>query len=190
RSALDPRLLRGAMTTYIESIVDTDATLDEADDLARAVVANLCDCGIILPTPQTHKFLANGPRYATGPNVLNAVDAINDCFPCGMDVSIGRNVYDTGQLGFELFCPNCKHRFDTEALDWTAPVGCWYDSGIVTHLECPKCSAPTSFTKWFSPPFGFGNLAFQFYEWFLKQEFVDHVSKLLHHQVIWVKAQY
>ena len=178
------------MTTCSESIVDTDATLDEADTLAQTVVANLCDRGIILPTPQTHEYLENGPRYATGPNVLDAADNINDCFPCGMDVSIGRTVYDTGELGFGLFCPHCKHQFDTDAIDWAAPVGQWYESGDVGNLACSECSASTPFTDWFRPPFGFGNLAFRFSEWFLNQEFVDHISNLLRHRVTWVKAQY
>lgn len=178
------------MTTCIESIVDTNATLDEADALAQRVVENLCSRGIILPTPQTHDYLENGPRYATGPNVLDAADNINDGFPCGMDLSIGRNVFDTGELGFNLFCPNCKHKFATDAIDWPAPLGRWYESGDVDQLRCSECSSSTSFIDWFRPPFGFGILAFRFSEWFLKQEFVDYVSELLEHPAVWVKAQY
>ncbi|TWT30328.1 hypothetical protein KOR34_48860 [Posidoniimonas corsicana] len=107
-----------------------------------------------------------------------------------MDVSIGRNVYDTGELGFELACPNCQHEFDPETLEWAGPVSQWYESGAVDQLTCSKCSTSTAFTDWFTPPFGFGNLAFSFNEWFLKREFVDYVSDLLQHQVVWVKAQY
>ena len=178
------------MTTCIESIVDTDATLDEADALAQMVVAELCDRGIILPTPQTHEILENGPRYAAGPNVRDAAVNVNYCFPCGMDVSIGRNVFDTGEFGYGLFCPICKHQFNTDAMDWGAPVGQWYESGHVDNLPCSECSASMPFTEWFQPPFGFGNLAFRFSEWFLKQEFVDYISELLQHRVTWVKAQY
>ena len=178
------------MTTSIESIVDTVATLAEADHLAQHVVANLCDRGIILPTPQTHEYLADGPRFAIGPNVLVAADAYNDCFPCGMDVSIGRNVYDTGELGFELFCPKCSHKFTTDAVDWATPVGQWYETGDIGALACSECADTSPFTDWFRPSFGFGNLAFRFSELFLKQEFVDHISQLLQHQVTWVKAQY
>jgi hypothetical protein len=178
------------MTTCIESIVDTQATLDEAGALARDVIASLCDRGIILPTPQTHEYLQDGPRYATGPNVLLAADTVNDCFPCGMDVSIGRNVYDSGELGFALFCSNCNHQIDKAAIDWAAPVIKWLQSGGVEQQKCPACSVSTPFTDWFRPPFGFGNLAFKFSEWFLKQEFVNDISQLLGHRVTWVKAQY
>lgn len=178
------------MTISIESIVDTDATLEEADALAQAVVADLCDRGIILATPQTHKFLTNGARYATGPNALDAADVINDCFPCGLNVSVGRNIYDTGELGFDLFCPSCRHHFDSVAIDLAAPVARWFESGDVHSLSCPKCDASVPITEWFRPSFGFGNLAFCFSEWFLKREFVEHLSGLLRHRVTWVKAQY
>ncbi|WP_145055420.1 hypothetical protein [Lignipirellula cremea] len=179
-----------AITTCIESIVDAHATLDEADALAQRVIENLCSRGIILPTQQTHDYLENGPRYATGPNAHLAADNINDVFPCGMDISIGRNVFDTGELAFNLFCPNCKHQFAADAMNGEEPVGRWYESGDVNRLGCSECSSSTSFMDWFHPPFGFGILAFCFSEWFLKQEFVDHISELLEHPVIWVKAQY
>ena len=178
------------MTIFIESIVDTDATSEEAHALAKAVVADLCDRGIILPTPQSHEFLENGSQYATGPNALDAADVINDCFPCGLNVCVGRNIYDTGELGFDLFCPSCKRHFDTDAIDWAAPVGQWYKSGDVHPIACPECAAYIRFTEWFRPAFGFGNLAFCFSEWLLKREFVDHVSGLLRNRVTWVKAQY
>jgi len=178
------------MTTSIQYVVDTDATLDEADALAQTVVAYLCDRGIILPTPQHHEYLENGPRYAKGPNALDAADTINDCFPCGMDVSIGRNVFCTGEMGFDLFCPNCKCHSDKDAINWAAPVVHWCESGDASNLSCSQCCESTPFTEWFRPPFGFGNLSFGFSEWFLKQEFVDDLSELLQHRVTWVQAQY
>lgn len=172
------------------SIVDTDATLEEADALTQSVVVSLRERGISLPTPQAHDYLENGPRYATGPNVLNAADNINDCFPCGMEISIGRNVFDAGEPGFDLFCPNCQHQFGTDAIDWAASVGQWFDSGDVDKQGCPECSWSMAFMIWSRPQFGFGNLAFCFSNWFLKEEFVDHISELLERRVTWVKAEY
>ncbi len=66
-----------------------------------------------------------------GPNVLNA-------WTLSMIVFLRNGRFNRGGMSTtrvnwdsKLFCPNCKHRFDTEALDWTAPVGCWYDSALL-----------------------------------------------------------
>ena len=124
--------------------------------------------------------------------MLDAAESFNQCFACGMDISIGRKVYDAGELGFGIVCPTCSHQFDPDGdtVDWGPKMGQWYDSGEIDSLTCPECVATTPFTGWFRPTYGFGNLAFVFNEWFLKPEFVDYVAGLLGHRVTLVSAQY
>jgi hypothetical protein len=178
-----------AMSTSIESVVDVEATPDEALKLAHRVVDELLRRGIILVTPQRHEYLGDGPRYARGPNVSSAA-RYNDCFPCGLDVEIGRRVYDAGENGLNsILCPICANLYDLEIEGWASAIGEWANqqgSGILT---CTKCQHSASVVSWqFDPVWGFGELAFRFSEWFLREEFVQELSQLLGHRVTWVQS--
>lgn len=178
------------MSKSIDTIVDSEATIREAKLLSQKVVDVLCAEGIILPTPQIDELHGTGAKYATGPNAGLAADCINDCFGCGMDVVIGRNVYEPGELGFRIVCPNCNEQFENDTLDWGGPVCHWLDVGEETPITCIKCSTSSPFPMWFQPPLGLGNLAFKFTEWFLRESFVERIENLLGHRVTWVKTQY
>ena len=177
------------MSTSIDYVVDLEASLEEAPALARRVIRKLCLQGIILPRPQVHEYLGEGPRYATGPNVDRAADH-NDCFPCGLDVIIRREVFTAGENGLNaLCCPGCGHRHSADDLDWPPAIGEWYEQRGPGSLSCVRCGLSASVALWqFDPTWGFGNLAFQFSEWLLKREFVEELSRLLGHRVAWVKS--
>src|SRR5262245_53460994 len=144
------------MSTDISYIVDSEATLEEAPRLAERVVAELLRRGIILPTPQVHETIGQGPPYATGPNVAQAANH-NDGFPCGLDVEIGRAVYTPGSNGLDaLACPECGQQFGPADIDWASAVGNWFE-GQQGPLGCANCERSTSVSEWqFTPVWGFG----------------------------------
>ena len=178
------------MSHAVDHVVDLQATIEEAPALSERVVTNLLSRGIILPTPQTHEYLTGGPRYASGPNIGKVAD-FNDCFRCGLGVKIGRGVYDAGENGLQSFtCPNCEHSHKPDDLEWASAIGEWFHGkrGI---LKCRNCGDKSPVIDWrISPVWGFGNLAFSFSEWLLKEEFVRELSQLLGHRVAWVRAHY
>jgi hypothetical protein len=177
------------MSTSIDYVVDVEATLDEAPELSHKVVDELCRREVILPTPQRHEYLRGGPRYATGPKVRTVAD-YNECFPCGMDVVIGRTVYDAGENGLNaISCPQCGHSCNLESEGWWSAIGEWANKQGVGNLLCTSCQTSTPIVSWqFDPVWGFGELAFQFSEWFLREEFVEELSQILGHRVAWVQS--
>jgi hypothetical protein len=179
------------MSTSIESIVDVECSLQEAPELAKRVVDKLCERGFILASPQMHELIGEGPRHATGPNAAQVAEPA-DCFPCGLDVKIGRRVVCPGERGLEILkCPFCDHAHAPEHLDWGSAVGEWYDNTGPGLLACGACGKEAVVATWrFEPVWGFGNLTFQFSEWRLKPEFVNQIAEQLGHRVAWVVAHW
>jgi hypothetical protein len=179
------------MSTSIDYVVDLDSTLDEAPAFAERVVSVLLERGIVLSTPQVHAYLGQGARYATGTNVGEVADH-NDCFPCGLDIEMGRAVFTAGENGLDaLHCPCCDHRHGPDDLDWASAIGEWYEQRSPGVLSCRSCGREASVAAWrFEPVWGFGNLAFKFSEWLLKEEFVQELSRLLGHRVAWVQSHW
>jgi hypothetical protein len=177
------------VSVSIDYVVDTEATVEEAPCLARRVVDELCRRGVILATPQHHDFLGHGPQYATGPNVGQVADH-TDCFPCGMDVVIGRTVYDAGDNGLKaVSCPSCGHRYDLGGEGWAAAIGEWANRQGPGLLNCSSCRNAAPIVTWrFDPVWGFGDLAFQFSEWFLREDFIQELSRFLGHRVTHVQS--
>jgi hypothetical protein len=174
------------MSTSIDIVVDVEVTEEEAPRLAARVVEHLQRLSIVLPSPQVHEYLDNGPRYARGPNVALAAD-INDCFPCGLNVTVGRRFYNEGENAFcSISCPACGYAYDIDEIEWGAAVSDWRE-GRPALLACHRCRHACSVTEWqFEPVWAFGNLAFEFNEWFLKEDFVLDLARLLGHRVRWI----
>lgn len=178
------------MSRSIEYIVDVEVSLDDAAELGKRIADYLCERQIVLSSPQRHPYLGAGAQFATGPNVNEAATVFNDVFPNGMTISVGRSVFDTGENGFELKCPACREHFDLNSDDWAAAVAMWPSQGRIGTLKCERCGEENVVSNWFEPKFGFGCLAFEFSEWFLRPEFVDSIEHRLGHEVTWVKAHY
>lgn len=179
------------MSTSIDYVVDLDATQDEAPYLADRIVQELIRRGVILAKPQSHQLLGKGPEYAAGPNARLAGD-YNDGFPCGLDVEVGRGVYTAGENGLDsLLCPACKRRVEPNDAEWSSAAEEWYEMKGPGLLACPLCGRSSPLTEWkFEPDWGFGNLAFKFSEWLLKEQFVKEIAHMLGHRVAHVKSHW
>lgn len=180
------------MTTSIDTIVDTEATLDEAPLLGEQIVAMLLAQEVISPVRQVHEYLGLGAQYAAGPRVRCAVDAIHDSFGSGLDIQIGRSFYWPGELGLKsIYCPRCNHLHGPNDIDWSSAVIAWNNQEGSDLLTCLHCAHEMSAAAWrFDPAWGFGNLAFAFSGWFLKEEFVKQIGDALGHHVVMVSSQW
>lgn len=166
-------------------------SLEDANSLGIQIVRELCNQGIISSEPQTHELHGIGARYAVGPNIGDhTVGVHHEVVPCGLDVEVGRKVFDAGEVGFGLVCPECSESIDSDSIDWLSAVSTWAEAEQTSNFRCPQCEHESSFSNWFQPKWGFGNLAFQFHQCSLKKECVDLIADLLKHEVTWVKTIY
>jgi hypothetical protein len=68
-------------------------------------------------------------------------------------------------------------------------MGQWANKQGAGDLLCTLCQSSTSIVFWqFDPAWGFGELGFEFYEWFLREDFVKELSQMLGHRVVWVRS--
>lgn len=176
------------MSTSIDYVVDREASPRQAPPLAKRVVKLLLERGIIvLPRRRSARHPA-GPEYVPGPNVREAAE-YNEGPNCGLDVLTGRRMFDNGENGVDaLRCPSCNKHHRPNQLEWITAIDEWRDETGPAVLTCRKCKKTSSVADWeFEPAQGFGNLAFQFTEWLLKEEFVQEMQQALGHRVAWVK---
>jgi hypothetical protein len=196
------------MSDHFQSIVDRDATLDEALALADQIVGWLVERGIILPIPTDCTL--GGTGHPPGPKFHNAVippyasrlgpdgERIRDDGTLlklrtnGLEVSVGRTVFHAGGYGIGPICCGCGTRFETlDELSWDDAVEQWYHGRGDGLLACPRCGHTEPVTEWnHDPPFGFGNLGLTFWNWSrLKEEFVAEIGRRFGHRTLLVHGR-
>jgi hypothetical protein len=106
----------------------------------------------------------------------------------GLDVSIGRQVFPSGQPGSTITCPKCKGLAPDR---WSDAITEWYKEEGAALLECDECGEVHSVTDWvFSPAWGFGNLGFTFWNWpSLKKSFVDEFVARIGHRTVFIEGK-
>jgi hypothetical protein len=166
-------------------IVDRDASVDQSEHFGsivldwliaeRIVEPEASDCALGLghrPGPGHLKATAEAPRWFMG-------QATN-----GMRIVTGRTVFN-GWLDSELRCKQCGA---VNSIDGLHDAGeNWYEGGQGL-LACSTCRFGEAITEWqILPPWGFGNLGFQFWNWpWLRDSFVEDISRLLGHRTVLV----
>jgi hypothetical protein len=97
--------------TYYEWVADLDATEAEAPELGRRVVEALVARGVILPELSPDAALG-GDGHPAGPAWADTVEvSASGESPWGVEVRIGREVQDGGQMSVEsVTCPRCSAR--------------------------------------------------------------------------------
>ena len=183
------------MGQWFQTIVDPEAELGEAEALAARVVNFLAGRGVILPTRTDCVLCARG-GYPPGPNVGEALaDPANrfgfeSLSTNGLDVVVGRSLFDAGQGGVTLTCNRCGNAVDSlQSADWewADAIWEWYEGTGPGNLACLKCGFVQPITDWqFDPPWGFGNLGFKFWNWpSLSETFIQEIGGLLGHRTIY-----
>jgi len=181
------------MGNCFQSVVDLDATEEEAPKLAADILGWLVGEGIVL-VEQCDCVLGSEAGNGPGPNYVRAVSAPDDHFlrdrTNGLDVITKRTVFHSGQGGFELICAACSAHFDpTDA--WGTAMGEWHEKRGPGLLPCANCGQPRPITEWrHDPEWGFGNLGFEFWNWpELKPSFVEELGTRLGHRVVLVSGK-
>ena len=182
------------MSDKYVKVTDVDATIEEAEVLSQQIVDWLIEERIILPE-KTDCVLGADLGYPPGPNVAQAVEYPERVYPLGtlgLEVTVGRNVQWTAEIIFR--CPTCHRPMvddDTPSAGlkgsvWEAALDDW-EAGGAGMLMCNQCgsSSPISEYEQGDHPWGFGNLAFTFWNWtILKPDFLAEMSRRLGHRIV------
>ena len=172
------------MSDNIVWIVDEDASADEAPALAARVREWLVAERIVAPGPG---------EIEDGTLLLRRGDAAPawDTFPCewritpcGLEVSVGRRVFHTGGNGIDgIGCPACGAVHGADDLPWSDAVEAWLREEGDDAMACGTCGARRGIAEWaFEMPWGFGHLAFGFWNWPVGERLRDEVARLTGHR--------
>jgi hypothetical protein len=186
-----------------EVVVDVEATLAEAPELADAVLRWLVAEGLVDAT-RSDTALGTDRGHRAGPRCREALgdpeqaDAMASFRTNGLGIEIGRTVFYPiqGEPGPAL-CPLCEHLVllvdpvtwrDTPDLElFNDALGDWHDGGDGT-VTCPNCGSGIAINEWQWQgdwPIVVGHLGFKFWNWpLLHPNFVREIGERLRHRVV------
>jgi hypothetical protein len=177
------------MGEWFETIADVDATPEEADRLGAEVLSWLVEQGIVLAQP-TDCILGDqghrpGPNYAAA--TVEPWPDLHELATNGFRVVTGQSVFYS--MGVDrVVCPHCAAVVVEDDESWHnfAPVIDEWHAGGSGMRACQHCAEPTGVNDWYwSPPWGFGYLGFEFWNWpLLNPAFVATVSDRLGHRTV------
>jgi hypothetical protein len=183
------------MADCFQTVVDTGATLDEADHLARHVVAWLAEKGVVRPNPSEEGGYDRGP--GAGEIALPAVvRREHETIPpvhFHLQVLIGRMTHSEDLSRFHepaARCPACGRLFDHADGEWQSATQDWIGGDDDATLRCAACGKESPVVRWaYDNRYGYGNLAFRFWNWPpLKPSFLDDVRRELGHPIVLVEG--
>ena len=168
------------MGTYYEWVADLDVTEADAPEVGRRVVEALVARGVLLPELSPDAALgADG--YPAGPAWVDTVEtSASGESPWGVEVRVGREVQDGGQMGVEsVTCPRCSatrgfygppEEFgptctDEEGLRWFYDAAATWSAGGDAALECRACGAATPVDEWQAEGVALACLSLVFWGW-------------------------
>ncbi|GAA3125262.1 hypothetical protein ACFFR3_40330 [Nonomuraea salmonea] len=181
------------MGDWFQTIVDVQATPQEAETLAADVRSWLISSGIVSAEP-THCVLGADVGHPPGPRAETAVDPSGWSVPWhdGLAITVGRTVFDAGQGDpMAVTCPHCSttthladERFELKYEVWEPfrEVVRGWDEGDDIVIACPACTQPVEPTswRWTDDYFVLAYLGFTFWNWPpLRPQFVDDLARHL-----------
>jgi phage FluMu protein Com len=182
------------MGNWFQRVVDQDASLDEAQELAAKILEILIDQEIIEAKLKECGLSGNRMGYPPGPNFEQIVDnpdcGIHELKVNGLQIIVERTVFEPGQGKLELICPQCKSRNSVDRA-WADAVTEWYSNIGDGILRCPHCNYIRAVTEWYyEPVIAFGNLGFEFWNWPpLSKSFLTYLSQQLAHRTVYVTGK-
>ncbi len=150
------------MGSHFQSIVDVEATAEEADALADRLLAWLVERGDVEPSWVTR----------------------NETSIDGVVVDTRRTVFYPRTDDLYIHCPHCIEPTTVESYLGDI-IGKWYDGGPGLAI-CLRCHRTVGLNDWrWSPPWAFGYLGFTFWGWdWFSDAFLAEVSAFLGHRVL------
>ena len=179
------------MGDYFRTIVDLEASPQQAPPLAERVVEWLVAEGIVLAEAEPGWALGH-PGHPPGPHWGKAVEDARWGAPEGLAVYTERTVFHGGQGGPEaVCCPRCGVTTRLITDEWEliddawAPfreaIDAWHKTGAA-QVDCPACTEAVSLPDWTwaDDYFAFAHLGFEFWNWPpFTEEFRTRISELL-----------
>lgn len=185
------------MADTFQTVIDTAARPDEADHLARHVVEFLAGKGVI------EAVASQEGGYVRGPGALEIAEAgetrrAHETIPpvySHLQVIIGRATHCadlSDPRPPKPLCPACGSPLvDQEDELWSEALQGWLSGDDEAYLACVVGQDGGPITTWdYQGTFGFGNLAFRFWNWPpLKPSFLDELRKELGHPIAIVRGK-
>ncbi|MBC9718722.1 hypothetical protein H9Y04_39970 [Streptomyces sp. TRM66268-LWL] len=183
------------MGDWFQTIVDTEATPQEAQGLATSVLDWLIADGFV-SAERTDCVLGADAGHAPGPRYGEAVEELDphliNLWSNGLHVTVERTVFDAGQgEPSAVTCPHCAAELPLVDQYWSPidenwdrfsdAVNSWPD-GDDEPVACPSCdrTAPVHTWIWADDCFAFGHLGLTFWNWpALRREFVADIARRL-----------
>jgi hypothetical protein len=179
------------LSDHAQIVVDIDVSAEQAPELANVVCAWLVGQQII--KQEESDSVLGGAGHRPGINYLTAIQTDKnqpflDLVTNGVEIAVGRRVFDAGGNGIELQCDACGMSFEPDD-SWSDAVGAWFDGDELANFACPSCGRQALLTAWRGPwPWGFGNLGVAFWNWPpLSDSFLHAITKKLGHRTVMVR---
>ena len=186
------------MADYFQTVLDTGAGLDVADHLARHVIQFLSGRGIVAGKPSQEGGYERGPNATDislpeSPASPIRHEAIPSVYT-HLQVLIGRLTHSddlSESRAPRARCPSCGAALEDPDGNWQAAVQAWLGGDDDADLLCAACGKESRVVTWTcDPPFGFGNLAFRFWNWPpLSPVFLGEMRRELEHPIVLVKGK-
>ena len=176
------------MGNLFQNLVAPEIAADQAKTDAERVLAWLIAEEIVTPE-MTDCVLGADLGYPPGPLYAKATGTADPHLLSlrtnGMAIIAKRTVFHSGQGGFELVCSACKSKLQPPD-GWGDAVSDWFNQSGSGELACPACGASRPIVEWqHSPPWAFGELGFQFWNWpQFTQAFIRAFENQLHSRVV------
>jgi hypothetical protein len=186
------------MADYFQTVIDTRAGLAEADHLARHVVSLLSGRGIVAGKPSQEGGYDRGPHAKdisvpepAGPPASH--EAIPPVYS-HLQVLIGRLTHSddlSEARSPRASCPSCGAALEDPDGNWRAAELAWIQGDDEAGLDCASCGKASPVAAWiYDSRFGFGNLAFRFWNWPpLRPDFLEELRRELQHPIVLVKGK-
>ncbi|MFI1032087.1 hypothetical protein [Streptomyces sp. NPDC020951] len=171
------------MGDTFQTIVDRDATLEDAPRLAQPVVDWLVAEGIVLAEAKPGWALGDHPAHPPGPHWHKAVEDARWGAPEGVAVYTERHIFWSNFNAGDSptgSCPRCGTAVDEPSLLSDATTR-WHETGKAD-VECPACAetVPLEAWNWSDDHLAFAHLGFEFWNWpWLSKEFRARMAGFL-----------
>ncbi len=165
------------MSDSFIALVDADVSAEAATAVSEVIVSALLDRQLISANLTTDCVLG-GKGYPAGASIQDCYLPRRNESPfwqlrtSGVQVKVGRayNEWAAGPSYEWCTCKNCHARIgDADSQfnkDLMTALNSWTRKANSSQLICPECHVGIDITEWPSkPPFAFGNLAIQFWNW-------------------------